>query len=136
MARKDLSAEMLDAVIAVIEQYGRPRKNPGGNRPVAVLTDGKTVEKVTRRHFDQIKRISLPGAFRYVELLGPYGKTPSEKAKMAFYEVHTGYNGFEIGNLDIEINRIDRHTSDSRKIIRSLQAARKKRRKLALASPD
>lgn len=129
MAGKDRSPEILDAVRHTLGQYRRPRKNPGEIRPVAVLKNGQVVEKVTSRHIPEIQRLSLPGAFRYVEITGKFSKIPSEKAKRAFYEAHTGKNGFETGILDQEIIEIDQNTYDSREIVRNLRAAAKKLRK-------
>jgi hypothetical protein len=144
---KDRSGETLEAVRAALRQYGRPRKNPGGERPVAVLNNGVTVQngmKLMPRHIDKIQRLSLPGAFRYAEITGKIPKTQSEKAKRAFYEASTGRNGnvedqpknpadlhFETGILDQEIAQIDQNTYDTREILRNLAAAAKKLRKTA-----
>jgi hypothetical protein len=128
-ASRDIAPVMLGEVISTLQKYGRPRKNPGMNRPVAVSTDNMVLDKVTAKHLGNIKKLSLPGAFRYVELTGGYGKIPSEKAKSAFYEAHTGINGFSGGILDDQIQQIDQDTADIRLILRSLRAARKKLRK-------
>jgi hypothetical protein len=134
MARKSLAPDVLDAVRATISHYRRPRKNPGGERPVAVKTDRTVIKKVTRRHLEHIQRLSLQGAFQYVQITGKYSKTDLEKAKMAFYEAVTGKNGFETGILDQEIARIDQETYDNRDIARNLRAAAKKlRRKPAVS---
>lgn len=127
--------ELLVQVADTLTQYGRPRKNPGGERPYIVLQDGSSREKLFPRHIQQISRLSLPGAFRYVEINGSYTKKVSEKAKIAFYEAETGNNGSEIvfggsnNQLDQELARIDQETMDSRQIIRNLRAAAKKLRK-------
>jgi hypothetical protein len=131
---KDRSGETLEAVRAALKQYGRPRKNPGGERPVAVLTNGITVQngmKLMPKHIDRILSLSLPGAFRYAEITGKIPKPASEKAKRAFYEAHTGKNGFETGPIDQDIARIDQNTYDTREIQRNLAAAAKKLRKQA-----
>lgn len=126
---KKLPEDLLRQVAQVLREHGRPRKNPGMPRPYAVMSDGTARKTITRRHFQGIWLVSLPAAFRYAELEGRYSKPTVEKAKMAFYEAHTGHNSFTTGPVDLEITKIDQDTYDSRQILRNLAAAAKGLRK-------
>jgi hypothetical protein len=132
------AAILLAAVDAALKKYGRPRKNPGGERPVAILTNGVTVQsgmKLMPRHTDKIRRLSLPGAFRYAEISGKIPKISAENAKRAFYDAHyPERNGQQPIQIDLEIDKIDQDTYDSRQIQRNLAKAAKKLRKAALES--
>jgi hypothetical protein len=121
--------DLLLAVAHVLREHRRPRKNPGMPRPYAVLTDGIVRKTINRRYMPEIWLLSLPAAFRYAQLEGHYSAITVEKAKRAFYEAHTGRNGFEIGPVDVEIAKIDQNTYDTRKILRNLKAAVKQLRK-------
>jgi hypothetical protein len=130
MAVRKQPEDLLLAVAQTLRAHGRPRKNPGMPRPYAVLFDRTVRKTITRRYMPDIWLLSLPAAFRYVQLHGRYSPSTAEKAKAAFYEAHTGLNGgFSTAYVDQEITRIDQDTCDTRKILRNLKAAVKNLRK-------
>ena len=130
------ASQILTGVENAIYRYGRPRKNPGTERPVAILKSGSEVKKLTPKHIFDVQHLSLPAAFRYVEIRGNYGKNHAEKAKRAFLVAHHGtdteidMNGFSNSTLEAEIQKIDQTTSNSRELTRNLRAARKKLNRL------
>lgn len=100
-----------------LETFGRPRKHPGRNRPLAVNEDGVEYRKNQIDYYSAIERISLPGAFIWTSK--SFGRSG---IKMAQDLVISKYYA---GNQNWSIEDIDFYESDTREIVRTIKRAKR-----------